>query len=89
MFLKICFIPELVHIPKHGPMLHMMSIDQTVRILKGIVIPGIQKQRPGIGKFPIHIFVQIFRVGASLYHRIIDMGLIHPNPCTDLGIDLF
>jgi hypothetical protein len=65
----------------------MMSMDNTVTVVKGSVIPVVKEQTPPWVVFSPIVKIQIFEVIPSLQDRMIDRSLIENQPATDIRVD--
>ena len=76
-----------IQIAEHFAVFHVVSIEQGILVVKGIVTAGIQKNASGQGKLPVHVRIDIAEIILSLHNRIIDPGIIQRQPGADIRID--
>ena len=84
---EVALVPELRYIPEHGAALHMVAIQEVEAVGEIPFVLAVQEDGAGEGELALHILVDILHIILPLYHRVVDMGIVHGDPGADIGIE--
>lgn len=84
---EVALLAELRYIPEHGAALHMVAIQEVEAVGEIPFVLAVQEDGAGEGELALHILVDILHIILPLYHRVVDMGIVHGDPGADVGIE--
>ena len=86
MGIKIRLFQKVCHIAEHRPAVHMMAIEQQIRVAQVCGAAAVQKDGSREGEFPQHAGIDVLHIICTLNYGIVNVGAVHRDPAADVRV---